>query len=161
MVKKDKYLVGLGHRQHKNVRTASRNGKRAGEIPGAGRGGIERPCARGLIVNLDSTVSSIRRAVEEAEGVANVPVESAVIGVAGSHVRGVNSRGGVPLGPRPRDIERDDLKRTIDAARNVSVAGRSRSAARPFRTNLSSTRRMAFAIQSAWWGSVWKRMCTL
>ncbi len=85
---------------------------------------------KGLIVNLDSTVSSIRRAVEEAEGVANVPVESAVIGVAGSHVRGVNSRGGVPLGPRPRDIERDDLKRTIDAARNVSLPEGPRSAAR-------------------------------
>ena len=76
---------------------------------------------KGLIVNLDSTVSSIRRAVEEAEGVANVPVESAIIGVAGSHVRGVNSRGGVPLGPRPRDIERDDVRRTIEAARNVSL----------------------------------------
>lgn len=76
---------------------------------------------KGLIVNLDSTVSSIRRAVEEAESVANVPVESAVIGVAGSHVRGVNSRGGVSLGPRPRDIEREDVKRTIDTARNISL----------------------------------------
>src|SRR4029077_9299725 len=53
--------------------------------------------------------------------VANVPVESAIIGVAGSHVRGGNSRGGGPLGPRPRDIERDDVRRTIDAARNVSL----------------------------------------
>src|SRR5260370_33879036 len=48
---------------------------------------------KGLIVNLDSTVSSIRRAVEEAESVANVPVEEALIGVAGGHVRGVNSCG--------------------------------------------------------------------
>jgi len=76
---------------------------------------------KGLIVNLDSTVSSIRRAVEEAEGVANVPVESAVIGVAGSHVRGVNSRGGVTLGNRARDIDRDDVRRAIDAARNISL----------------------------------------
>src|SRR6516225_2838865 len=76
---------------------------------------------KGLIVNLDSTVSSIRRAVEEAESVANVPVESAVIGVAGSHVRGVNSRGATSLGPRPRDIEREDVKRAIDAARNISL----------------------------------------
>src|SRR5450631_1532715 len=75
---------------------------------------------KGLIVNLDSTVSSIRRAVEEAESVANVPVESAIIGVAGNHVRGVNSRGGVPLGPRPRDIEREDVRRAVDAARSIS-----------------------------------------
>lgn len=76
---------------------------------------------KGLIVNLDSTVSSIRRAVEEAEGVANVPVESALLGVAGSHVRGVNSRGGVSLGHRARDIERDDVRRAIDAARNITL----------------------------------------
>src|SRR5246127_411354 len=76
---------------------------------------------KGLIVNLDSTVSSIRRAVEEAEGVANVPVESAVIGVAGSHVRGVNSRGGISLGNRVRDVERDDVRRAIDAARNIAM----------------------------------------
>ena len=74
-----------------------------------------------MIVNLDSTVSSIRRAVEEAEGVANVPVESAIIGVAGNHVRGVNSRGGVTLGNRKRDIEREDIRRSIDAARNISL----------------------------------------
>src|ERR1700730_6218183 len=76
---------------------------------------------KGFIVNLDSTISSIRRAVEEAESVANVPVESAVIGVAGSHVRGVNSRGGTSLGPRARDIEREDVRRAIDAARNIAL----------------------------------------
>src|SRR5207237_3524477 len=76
---------------------------------------------KGSIVNLDSTVSSIRRAVEEAEGVSGIPVESALIGVAGSHVRGLNSRGGVTLGNRPRDIERDDVRRAIDAARNISL----------------------------------------
>src|ERR1700739_3596351 len=76
---------------------------------------------KALIVNLDSTVSSIRRAVEEAESVANVPVESAVIGVAGTHVRGVNSRGGAALGARARDIEREDVRRAIDAARNIAL----------------------------------------
>src|SRR5262249_45016069 len=76
---------------------------------------------KGLIVNLDSTISSIRRAVEEAESVSGIPVESALIGVAGSHVRGVNSRGGISLGNRPRDIERDDVKRAVDAARNVTL----------------------------------------
>src|SRR5262249_15382406 len=41
--------------------------------------------------------------------------------VAGSHVRGVNSRGGITLGNRPRDIERDDVRRAVDAARNISL----------------------------------------
>ena len=120
MAKKDKYLVGLDIGSTKTcVLLAEYEND---QVKFLALGAAEsKGLRKGLIVNLDSTVSSIRRAVEEAESVANVPVESAVIGVAGGHVRGVNSRGGVPLGPRPRDIERDDLKRTIDAARNVSL----------------------------------------
>ena len=76
---------------------------------------------KGQIVNLDLAVSSIRRAVEEAETVVGVPVESAVIGVAGSHVRGVNSRGGITVGAKPRDIQRDDVRRSIEAARGVTL----------------------------------------
>ncbi len=120
MAKKDKYLVGLDIGSTKTcVLLAEMENE---QVKFLALGAAEsKGLRKGLIVNLDSTVSSIRRAVEEAEGVANVPVESAVIGVAGSHVRGLNSRGGVPLGPRPRDIERDDLRRTIDAARNVAL----------------------------------------
>lgn len=76
---------------------------------------------KGQIVNLDLAVSSIRRAVEEAETIVGVPVESALIGVAGRHVRGVNSRGGITLGTRPRDIQRDDVRRAVEAARGVSL----------------------------------------
>jgi cell division protein FtsA len=76
---------------------------------------------KGQIVNLDLAVSSIRRAIEEAETIVGVPVESALIGVAGGHVRGVNSRGGITLGTRPRDIQREDVRRAIEAARGVSL----------------------------------------
>lgn len=76
---------------------------------------------RGVIVNLEATASSIRRAVEEAETAAGVPVESALLGVAGGHIRGVNSRGGVSLGQRARDIQREDVRRAIDAARNINL----------------------------------------
>jgi len=76
---------------------------------------------KGQIVNLDLAVSSIRRAVEEAETIVGVPVESAVIGVAGKHVRGVNSRGGITVGAKPRDIQRDDVRRAIEAARAVTL----------------------------------------
>jgi len=120
LAKKDKYIVGLDIGSTKTcVLLAEMDND---QLRFLALGAAEsKGLRKGLIVNLDSTVSSIRRAVEEAEGVANVPVESAIIGVAGSHVRGVNSRGGAPLGPRPRDIERDDVRRTIDAARNVSL----------------------------------------
>ena len=76
---------------------------------------------KGQIVNLDLAVSSIRRAVEEAEAIVGVPVESALIGVAGGHVRGVNSRGGITVGARPRDIQREDVRRAIEAARGVTL----------------------------------------
>ncbi|HTR46218.1 MAG TPA: cell division protein FtsA [Verrucomicrobiae bacterium] len=76
---------------------------------------------KGQIVNLDLAVSSIRRAVEEAETIVGVPVESAVIGVAGGHVRGVNSRGGITVAAKPRDIQRDDVRRAIEAARGVTL----------------------------------------
>ena len=120
MAKKDKYLVGLDIGSTKTcVLLAEMDGE---QVRFLALGAAEsKGLRKGLIVNLDSTVSSIRRAVEEAEGVANVPVESAVIGVAGGHVRGVDSRGGVSLGPRPRDIEREDVKRAIDTARNIAL----------------------------------------
>lgn len=120
MAKKDKYLVGLDIGSTKTcVLLAEMDGE---QVRFLALGAAEsKGLRKGLIVNLDSTVSSIRRAVEEAEGVANVPVESAVIGVAGGHVRGVNSRGGISLGPRPRDIEREDVKRAIDTARNIAL----------------------------------------
>jgi len=76
---------------------------------------------KGQIVNLDLAASSIRRAIEEAEAIVGVPVESAVVGVAGTHVRGVNSRGGITVGGKPRDIQRDDVRRAIEAARGVTL----------------------------------------
>jgi cell division protein FtsA len=120
LAKKDKYVVGL---DIGSTKTCALLAEMDGEqVRFLALGAAEsKGLRKGLIVNLDSTVSSIRRAVEEAEGVANVPVESAVIGVAGGHVRGVNSRGGVSLGTRPREIERDDVKRAIDNARNIAL----------------------------------------
>jgi len=120
LTKKDKYLIGLDIGSMKTCALIAEIDEE--QVRFIALGAAEsKGLRKGLIVNLDSTVSSIRRAVEEAEGVANVPVESAVIGVAGGHVRGVNSRGGVSIGHRPRDIEREDVRRAIDAARNITL----------------------------------------
>jgi cell division protein FtsA len=120
LAKKDRYIVGL---DVGSTKTCALIGEIEDEqVKFLALGAAEsKGLRKGLIVNLDSTVSSIRRAVEEAEGVANVPVESALVGVAGSHVRGVNSRGGMTLGNRARDIEREDVRRAIDAARNITL----------------------------------------
>ena len=76
---------------------------------------------KGLIVNLEATKVAIERALEQAEDVAGVAVESALVGVAGAHIRGVNSRGGITLGSRPRDVNREDMQRAIDSARGVTL----------------------------------------
>jgi cell division protein FtsA len=120
LAKKEKYLVGLDIGSTKTCALLAEIDNE--QVRFLALGAAEsKGLRKGLIVNLDSTVSSIRRAAEEAESVANVPIESAVIGVAGGHVRGLNSRGGIALGPRGRDVERDDVRRAIDAARNVAL----------------------------------------
>ena len=118
--KKDKYIVGLDIGSTKTCALVAEFMDDSVKFLALGAA-ESKGLRKGLIVNLDSTVSSIRRAVEEAESVCGIPVESALIGVAGSHVRGVNSRGGITLGNRPRDIEREDVKRAVEAARSVNL----------------------------------------
>lgn len=87
-----------------------------------GMGAAEsRGMRRGVIVNLDAAVGSIHRALEAAESAAGVPVESAWIGVSGGHVRGVNSRGGMSLGSRPREVQKEDVRRAVEVARSVRL----------------------------------------
>ncbi len=120
MAKKDRYLVGLDIGSTKTcalVGELDDDGLKFVALGAAESKGLRK----GLIVNLDATVSSIRRAVEEAESVAGVPVESAILGIAGSHVKGVNSRGGITLGQRARDVQKDDVRRAIDAARAITL----------------------------------------
>jgi cell division protein FtsA len=120
LAKKDKYVVGLDIGSTKTCVLLAEMDSESVRFLALGAA-ESKGLRKGLIVNLDATVSSIRRAAEEAESVANVPIEAAVIGVAGSHVRGVNSRGGISLGNRARDVERDDVRRAIDAARNIAM----------------------------------------
>lgn len=122
MGKKDRYIVGLDIGSTKTCALVGEMEEQGSGVKFAGLGAAEsKGWRKGQIVNLELAVSSIRRAVEEAENIVGVPVESALIGIAGSHVRGVNSRGGIALGQRPRDIHRDDVRRCVEAAKNVSL----------------------------------------
>ncbi len=120
MGKKDRYLVGLDIGSTKTCALMAEWEEETVKFLALGAA-ESKGLRKGLIVNLDAAVSSIRRAVEEAESVAGVPVESALVGVAGSHIRSVNSRGGVTLGQRARDIQREDVRRAVDAARSVTL----------------------------------------
>ncbi|MBY4676355.1 cell division protein FtsA [Marinobacterium arenosum] len=76
-----------------------------------------RGMKRGVVVNIESTVSSIQRAVEEAELMAGCKIHSVTVGIAGSHIKSMNSHGMVAV--REREITEYDLERVIEASRAV------------------------------------------
>ncbi|MFZ0739521.1 MAG: cell division protein FtsA [Candidatus Acidiferrales bacterium] len=122
MGKKERYIVGLDIGSTKTCALVGEQEEDGNGVKFVALGAAEsKGWRKGQIVNLDLAVSSIRAAVEEAEAVVGMPVESALIGVAGGHVRGVNSRGGITLGQRPRDVQKDDVRRAVEAARNVTL----------------------------------------
>lgn len=120
MGKKERYLAALDVGSTKTCALIADIENGGTKILGMGAA-ESKGSHKGLIVDLDVAASSIRRALEEAESVASVPVESAIVGIAGTHVRGVNSRGGISLGGRARDIEKEDVRRAVDAARAITL----------------------------------------
>ncbi|MEW5248063.1 cell division protein FtsA [Microbulbifer sp. 2201CG32-9] len=74
---------------------------------------------KGVVVNIESTVQSIQRAVEEAELMAGCEIHSVYAGIAGSHIRSLNSHGIVAI--KDREVTQQDLDRVIDAARAVAI----------------------------------------
>ena len=76
---------------------------------------------KGLIADLAPATDSINRAATMAEKAADATIDHCVIGIGGPHVRGVNSRGGISLGSRLREIGREDVRAAIERARSVSL----------------------------------------
>ncbi len=78
-----------------------------------------RGLKRGVVINIESTVGSIQRAVEEAELMAGCKIHSVTVGIAGSHISSLNSHGIVAV--RDREVMDHDLERVIDAASAVAI----------------------------------------
>jgi len=98
------------------VGVAGANGKL--EIVGTGHypsSGIKK----GVVVNIESTVHAIQRAIEEVELMAGCQIHSVYAGIAGSHIRSLNSHGIVAI--RDREVHQTDIDRVIDAARAVAI----------------------------------------
>ena len=91
-----------------------------GEIEIIGLGSHpSRGLKKGVVVNIESTVHSIQRAIEEAELMAGCQIHSVYAGIAGSHIRSLNSHGIVAI--RDREVTAGDVERVIDAARAVAI----------------------------------------
>jgi len=74
---------------------------------------------KGVVVNIDSTVESIKKAVQEAELMAGVEVNAVYVGISGGHIKGMNSRGVAAI--KNREVGPADVARAIDGARAVNI----------------------------------------
>src|SRR5437660_7585386 len=76
---------------------------------------------RGNIINLDQAIEAIKKAIDEAEVMAGLQIESVYVGVAGDHIRSVNSRGVVSVTGKHREISREDIDRVIEASKSINI----------------------------------------
>ena len=76
---------------------------------------------KGLIADLGPAYEAINRAAIAAEKSARAVIESAVVGIGGTHVRGINSRGGISMGSRMKEITREEVRACVDRARSVPL----------------------------------------
>ena len=87
-------IIGIGHHQSRGLK-------------------------KGVVVNIESTVQSIQRAIEEAELMAGCQIQSVYAGIAGSHIKSLNSHGIVAI--RDKEVMPGDVDRVIDAAKAVAI----------------------------------------
>ena len=121
MPKTEDYLVGIDVGSTK-ARVLIGHRDERGELEVVGKGlAPTRGTRRGNIVNVEQTVEALKQAVEEAEVMAGVEVSRAYVGVAGSDIRSVNSRGMVSVTRRDREITRQDIQRVLEAARSAAL----------------------------------------
>ncbi|MFQ5585012.1 MAG: cell division protein FtsA [Calditrichia bacterium] len=76
---------------------------------------------KGVVVNIDKTVQSISTAMEEAQRIAGVDVDSVFVGIAGDHIRGMNSKGMVGVSRDDHEITKSDVDRAINAAKALAM----------------------------------------
>jgi cell division protein FtsA len=123
--RKDRYLVGLDVGTSKVCAIVGELVDEAGlDIVGIGVA-ESKGIRRGVIVNLEAAVDSIKKAIDEAELMAGVEIDAVHLSMAGPHIKGFNSRGVIAVAGKSREITRDDVRRAIEAAKAVSLpAGR-------------------------------------
>lgn len=119
MAKKDQFVVGLDIGTTKIcVIVGVKNEEGRVEVIGIGTS-PSKGLRKGVVVNIDSTVETIKKAVEEAELMSGCEITSVYAGVAGAHIKSLNSRGVVAI--KEKEVNRQDVERVIDAARAISV----------------------------------------
>jgi len=121
LAKKSKYVVGLDVGTTKTCAVICELNEK-NELTVVGMGSADsKGLRKGVVVNLDATVSAIKKAVEEAEKIAGTSIESVYVGLSGVHVKSFNSRGAVAITAHNREIGKEDIRRVVETAKAVSL----------------------------------------
>ena len=118
MGKKENVIVGLDIGTTKTCAVVAEVREAGIDIIGIGSHPSEG-LRKGVVVNIESTVESIKRAVEEAERNSGCEIRSVYTGIGGGHIKGQNSLGIVAV--KGREVEEEDVDRAIDAARAIAI----------------------------------------
>jgi len=118
MARKDEQVVGLDIGTTKIAAIVGESSDEGIDIVGIGSH-PSKGLRKGVVVNIESTVSSIRKAIEEAELMAGCEITSVYAGIAGGHIKGLNSHGIVAI--KNKEVMQTDVGRVIDAAQAVSI----------------------------------------
>lgn len=78
-----------------------------------------RGLRKGVVINIETTVASIKKAIEEAELMAGCEIKSVYAGIAGGHIKGFNSQGVIAI--KNREVATEDVRRVIDAAKAIAI----------------------------------------
>jgi cell division protein FtsA len=78
-----------------------------------------RGMRKGVVINIESTVTAIRKALQEAELMAGCEIKSVFAGIAGGHIKGINSQGVIAI--KNREVTNEDVRRVIDAAKALAI----------------------------------------
>jgi cell division protein FtsA len=118
MARKEDLIIGLDIGTTKICVIVAERTENGVDIVGIGTH-PSRGLRKGVVVDIDATVNSIKHAVEEAELMADCEITSVFAGIAGSHIRGFNSHGVVAV--KNREVNEGDVGRVIDAAKAVAI----------------------------------------
>ncbi len=118
MGKKDKTIVGLDIGTTKICAIVGELSDGLVNIIGIGTS-PSKGLRKGVVVNIESTVQSIKKAIEEAELMSGCHITSVYAGIAGGHIKGINSHGVIAV--KNREITQNDVKRVIDAASAIAI----------------------------------------
>jgi cell division protein FtsA len=119
-MRKERIVVGLDVGTTKVVALVGNIVDETIEIIGMGRAdshGLEK----GVVVDIGRTIASIRKAVEEAENMADVRIDSVYVGIAGKHITSINNSGTVSINRPDRIIADDDVRRVVETAQAIQI----------------------------------------